>query len=102
MLSSGEAAITLQEARVLLRFKSQFKLLFKKKKSIVAIATKVPHDIHIFPPEKKKTHFKATVIHQKEKKFSDRLTELLTCFLKDKKKKRRSKKFREFSLLFTK
>ena len=68
MLSSGEAAITLQEARGLLRFKSQFKLLFKKKKSVVAIATKVPHDIDVFPPEKKKTHFKATVIHQKEKK----------------------------------
>lgn len=71
MLSSGEAAITLQEARVLLRFKSQFKLSFKKPKNgIVVIATKVPHDIDIFPPEKKKTHFKATVIHQKKKKKS--------------------------------
>ena len=53
MLSSGEAAITLQEARVLLRFKSQFKMLFKNNNNngIVAIATKVPHDIDIFPPE---------------------------------------------------
>lgn len=56
----------------------------------------MPHDIHIFPPEKKKTHFKATVIHQKEKKFSDRLTELLTCFLKDKKKKEEVKNSESF------
>ena len=71
MLSSGEAAITLQEARLLLRFNSQFKLLFKKKKKkewgIVTIATDTPHDIDIFPLEKKKAHFKATVIYQKEK-----------------------------------